>query len=842
MTGGQRQALDELFRVASVNRALQVVDHRTADDGTLVVQISIDCSNIAQAPAGIRLRARERLVIHVAADFPFTIPVVLASHGRWAGTPHVQWGRQLCLYVSPATEWDPSDGMAGFVERLVLWLERASAGQLDGVGEPMHPPVAYWSRAGGQVVVRANAPRPDGDVPWLGVAVLRQIDDGRVDALGWRGLMDQWPSTLADAREAAGLPVGGEAKMVLAFAVVLPRPIAFEYPATASELFGALRAYGLDEASMLGVLGTVCRLNRDFAGLAPSPTEDGVRLPLYLLVGTPGRGVVGDDDLATHLAAWRLPDLAADIARLIPHRHSSVAELASIGNEVLAIGRDWLQTAPVDWARVHEARPEVVVPRDRDTSASWLVGKKVLILGAGALGAPIADACVRGRAARVVIADNATVHPGILARQPYDDEDIGRPKALVLAKRLRQIGLDVEIEPFVGEVASTMFDDGAEPPGFDLIVDATANRIVRTVIERRRAAHRDAWPPLATVLIGHDARRGIATLSHRGASGGGADILRRLSLAGRGYAIDELSDVVEDFFPDPPRSDFFQPEPGCSEATFVGSAADITGLAGQLLTGVLNGLTAADPDGAMLALVVRMPGSPHEPPAGPARWFNWPSDVVVAAADGDYEVRLAAAAVAEMRAEARRGARIRGPNIETGGTLLGAFDAAAGVVWVDEATAPPPDSRLADVHFEHGVDGVDALIASRAAATARVTTFVGMWHSHPYGKASPSDTDEDGMHDLVLPVVDAPPRALLLIVGGPQRWEPWRENGTPPDWYGRVVTRALEPGPVVPKSVRPNKRDIEWWPGGSRPHGRDRRRVATRSRFRLRWWKRRPPR
>jgi hypothetical protein len=250
---------------------------------------------------------------------------------------------------------------------------------------------------------------------------------------------------------------------------------------------------------------------------------------------------------------------------------------------------------------------------------------------------------------------------------------------------------------------------------------------VRAVLERRRAAQRAAWPAAATVLIGHQATRGIATVAQPGASGAGADILRRLSLAARADATGAIDDVVEDFFPDPPRAALFQPEPGCSDVTFVGSASDVTGLAGQLLTGALHALRAPSDDAAMAALVVRMPADPSAPSTTAAAvWFRWPNDLIVSSADGRHEVRLAAAAVAEMRAEARRGARVRTPRVETGGSLLGGFDPAAGVVWVDEATSPPPDSLLSEVHFQHGTTGVEDHLVARRTATARVTTFVGM--------------------------------------------------------------------------------------------------------------------
>ena len=581
--------------------------------------------------------------------------------------------------------------------------------------------------------------------------------------------------------------------MLLGLAVMLPRPIAFEYPRTAAALVDALAPYGIDATVLLATLGIVTNINRDLLASGTGPSGDPADHPLYLVLGTPTRGIVGSGDRVTHLAAWRLPPLAERIAHLAPNTYSDVPELARIGHEVTDLGAEWLASAETAWAQVYEARTEVVTARDADTPACWLRAKRVLVLGAGALGAPIAEACVRGGAGHVTVADSGSVHPGILVRQPYEDADIGREKATVLAERLRRIRSDAVIEPVVGDVLTTILTDGADPPAFDLVIDATANRTVRMVIERRRSARRESWPVLATVLIGHDARRGIATISYSGSSGAGADILRRLSVAARADVTGDLTDVVEDFFPDPPRTELFQPEPGCSDVTFVGSAADVSGLAGQLLAGVLHAL-AEDDQGSMLALIVRMPGPPGSAPGPPTRWFRWASDVVTQTADGRYEIRIATTAVAEMRAEVRRGARVRGDRVETGGTLLGGFDDALGAVWIDEATGPPADSLLSETHFEHGTDGVRATIEARRTATARVTTFIGMWHSHPYGEARPSRTDEQGMRDLVLPVENAPLRALLLIVGGrAERWRAWLTTGTAPHWYARVIDRTDVP-------------------------------------------------
>ncbi len=789
LTSGHRQALAELRRIVSADRALTIVSVRQGPEGYILVDVSVDCSNLRAVKEGIPMRARERLTIGVPAQFPFEVPFVRTPRARWVGTPHVQWGHQLCLYLSPATEWNPADGMAGFIERLMLWLERAAAGELDAPGEPLHPPLAYPSRTAGIVVAKENAPRAADGAPWVGVALLNQVSSGRVDIVGWLRPTDPWPETAQAAHEAARIDVKS-ASVVLGLAIILPQPIAFEYPHTAAAMVEALKPYGMDTEVFLGMLGIVARINRDLTALNTTLDPDQPGLPLYLVVGTPTRGTVGLSERVTHLAVWRLPPIAEQIAHLVPKKYSDLPDVARTGHKILGFGQQWLGSAETAWARVYEARPEVVVSRDAETSAAWLVGKSVLVLGVGALGAPLAEACVRSGASRVVVADNGVVHPGILVRQPYYEADIGRYKVVALAERLRRIHADAIVEPLHSDVVKMMLNDTAAPP-FDLVIDATANRIVRTVIERRWRVQRDAWPPIATVLIGHDARRGIATVSHPGSSGAAVDVLRRLSLAARTDTTGELADVVNDLFPDPPRAEFFQPEPGCSDVTFVGSAAEVVGLAGHLLAGMLHALADNSEKDGMLALVVRMPGAPTDAPTGGARWFRWPSDFVLQTADRNHEVRVARSAVAEMRAEARRGARVQGDRIETGGSLLGAFDEAAGVVWVDHATGPPPDSLLSAEHFQHGTEGVEARIAAQGAATARVTVFVGMWHSHPHGEAAPSHTDEVGMRQLVVPVKGAPPRALLLIVGGrSERWRQWLAAGTQPDWYARVVERA----------------------------------------------------
>jgi integrative and conjugative element protein (TIGR02256 family) len=431
------------------------------------------------------------------------------------------------------------------------------------------------------------------------------------------------------------------------------------------------------------------------------------------------------------------------------------------------LANDWLGTAGLSWARVYEDRPEVTTRRDAEGPLEALRNRRILILGCGALGGHVAEHVVRAGTEQVMLIDNSRVSPGVLVRQPYDDADITEPKATALAARLQRIHPDLDVVARFAN-ANEVLDEGT--PDVDLIIDATANPMIAARMERRRRAV-DTWPPIVTLIIGHTAGRGIALLAQPGYSGGATDLLRKVKITTS--ARPELREFADDFFPDPPRTDYFQPEPGCSEATFVGSDAEVAALAAILLTHVSAVLAEQDTQGSAILVDIGL-GAPS-----PAVRLSWPADVVHKDDVTGYEIRLTPTAAAVIRAECRLMHRRRGPTVETGGVLLGEIDDACRVVWVTAATGPPPDSTPSPNLFVCGIEGVEELVAARDKATRGAERFIGMWHSHPGGRAAPSPTDREGMRELLVPVVKAPRRALLLIVGGRgSRWTGWRDDGS----------------------------------------------------------------
>jgi molybdopterin/thiamine biosynthesis adenylyltransferase len=757
---------------------------------------------VPRRPSGLPLETRERVIVKVPAAFPFETPRVWVPHSRFAGAPHVQWvnvrvgpdqqGNEICLYQAPSVEWSPGDGMLGLLERLLQWYQRAAAGTLDAPGQPMHPPVAYPTPGAGCVVVRANAPRVAADAPrpLLALALLRWVAPWRTDVVGWLDgddpLGQLWPTGEAEAlalpgrlRSLAG--VGGtEERVFLGLAFVLPRPTVFELPEKMRDLVAALGHQGLEAAELIGRMALTARLNT----LVPGDTG----VPLYVLVGSPARGPA-DHERITHLNAWLLHELDAAALSYLSFEGSRVPELAAIARKVAAEANDWLEEGDVAWAYVYEQRPELIARRDIESPAGWLRGRKVLVIGCGALGAPIAEQCVRGGVAELTLVDKGAVNPGVLVRQPYLDDEVGLAKAEVLADRLRRVRPGVTITAKAADAVDTVLRDGAGIPRFDLVVDATANLTVAAKLERDRWPNRDRWPPVASVAIGHKAERGVATLSLPGATGAGVDILRRLGLVARADPEGRLADVVDDLFPRPPRTELFHPEPGCSEPTFVGSASQVAALASQLFNAVLDGLAGAAADRSaarpMAAHVARLSTEAVATPP-----LVWADDLVLRDPTTRYEVRIAPPALAAMQAECGDADRRHGPLVETGGRLLGQVDDACRIVWVSSATGPPPDSERSSLRFRLGVAGVPELLASYDAASGGLARLVGEWHTHPGGPTAESTTDHEAMATLLTASGPVLAQELLLILGGPpSRWTAWVERGEPPELYVRLARR-----------------------------------------------------
>lgn len=728
MTPGQQLALRQLLAVqAARTGGLEILSVREPHDADprLCVEVSLDCAGVPHQTGGLRLRGRERFYLLIPRTFPLRPPGVHTPHRQWRGVPHVQWGYYVCLYAAPSVEWHPADAMFGLLERLWLWLQAAALGELDPDGVPLHPPVAYQTPGTPLIIPRADTPQVV-DAPWLGWARSERVSEQRYDLTGWSPMRQN--GVLQD------VPSDGVA------AVLLPSRLDWEYPRFAAGLIVALVERDVAWSDLWDLL--------EFTAL------EQVNERMVFVVGTAMRGIGGDEP-RQHLAAWQLPTEATNDLWLSLVRHSKNEDRREIGQQARDRVMEWAKNAQTEWCAVREARPEVTVRRDEGSPIGWFAGRSVSIWGCGAIGSVVAEWLVRAGVGRLVLRDRGDVAPGLLVRQNYLDADLGYSKPDRLAQRLRAIDPTIHVEAIYGDVLEAPLGHGPWHDDVDVVVDVTASIAVATALERARAA--DPSRPVISMLFGHTAEYGIAAVcpSHR--VGGPTHALRAAKLACS--AERPLRGFADEFWPDLPRSDLFQPEPGCSDPTFSGSAVESAALAAPLLRAAAGAM-----QGRGKNTFVEMVALEGEAQRHMQRRLGQP-DPWTLPVSPDLELRVSSRAMAAMRDEVETSARLRGVHPETGGLLFGERDDASGVLWVDEATGPPPDSRHSAEEFLCGTRGVKRMVATRKRRGRGSLQLVGTWHTHPVSPARPSLRDLGGMADI-LDAADSPlAQALLLIVG-----------------------------------------------------------------------------
>ena len=649
---------------------------------------------------------------------PFPSCIRLSRHRTGASRviPHVQWGRYPCLYQSEA-DWTPEDGMYGFITRLDSWVRDASRNNLDPDDAPLHPPVAYPTVAR-LVVPRADTPRV-GASTWTGFAELRQRSH-RTEIVGWKSFSESRPEHFAPA-------------------ILLHEPFPFEYPETVNSLLKELESHGIDYAPFVWHLASLANHTQ-------------ARMPLTVVLGTPMRRVEAGGRALQHLAVWEIPGDDAD--RLREMQVATEDDDAEARKAAIARVVKWSFEAKVGWCVVREMRPEVTRRRDQTSPTAWFRGKRVAIWGCGAIGTHVAEAVVRAGATRVELVDNKEVAPGLLVRQGFEDSDIGQLKAAALAGRLKRIEPDLETEAVDNDLIHRLGE--SDPlPDVDLVIDCTASSAVRMKLEQTLCGD-VARPAIASMSVNDDASSAIATLSKAAHSGGVLDLNRRLKLeACRSSRLSELRDA---FWPTRPRSERFEPEPGCSEPTFVGSYADLAGHSARMLNAVARALSKPSGEQTGAGWVFE--------DQGPIHAFAWPPDHTLQEKGRGYQVRVSPKAVREMQAWARRSARTAGPTVETGGLAFGELNEAAGVLWVTEVEGPPPDSDAAEDHFTCGTAGMEVAANEKGERFRGSVACVGSWHTHPTTRAHPSPVDMEAVAQVLAPSASKRVTFVLLILSG----------------------------------------------------------------------------
>ena len=508
-------------------------------------------------------------------------------------------------------------------------------------------------------------------------------------------------------------------------------------PATLGELAEMLTTAGIDAyADLAGRFeewladgeAAAWRLNARFAVI--------VEMPIVSPRGERQEGV----DLRAFVSAKSAGDIAVALGVAL----NTTRQQGSKVGYVQRIGQHLLDQQAVDAISMQTA--EVHLDFERDLAAR-LAGRstpdtrRVVLIGAGAMGSHLADCLVRDGRFRWTIIDDDRLLPHNLARHIARNDQTSRYKAAILADHLNTTLIDHL--PVARPLSVNLLATGALGAGSsealdnaDLIIDATAS------------------VPAARYLSDHGApARRLSTFFNP--SGEAAVLLaepvdRRLTLRdleaqylGLVLRTDRLGDHLATL------PDVVAYAGACRAITSRISQSRVSVLAGLASSGVSD---AADTSEAAICIWTLTA-------TGEVTLDSVPAEPVSRYSANGWQIAVDAGLVA--RIHTLRDARL--PS-ETGGMLFGLVDIPAQSIHLVHASPAPADSTERPGEFVRGTHGVDSLMKMVDQKTSGQLRYIGEWHSHPpQASAHPSPADADQIDWLAgLLGMDSMP-ALMLI-------------------------------------------------------------------------------
>lgn len=725
MTDFQKLALKQLEEISNLSENHIEIIEIVERNEYLNIEISILCKYIIFTEGGLVLHERERFIISIGPEFPFIHPTVVTPHIRFAYTPHVQWKRILCLYQSPNTEWNAERGIFGLIDRLYDWLTQAAANNLDPVEAPMHPPVAYKPDKNLPIIIPSvNCPEFEDNV-WFGFAKLKEINDKSI-------IITEWLDSS-----------NFQKKQNVAFVLLLSKPMPFEFPRSFEHLIFELEQRGIDIKSVFSQMMDACMLN-------------GAGKPLYIIIGTPMRGTA--DNRKQHLSAWHLSEEQCRNLRVLSSRKPGKQRDQHFDNFL-----NWAKKSELDWCEIRELRNEVIEPRDKSSVLNWFKNKTVSLWGCGALGSSIAELLVRAGVKKLILRDTGKVVPGILVRQNFIEEQIGLTKVKALEEslmKIRNIINPVEIQISEENILYNPLDNEIIYNDEDIIVDTTGSEAVIKKLEYKIS--KTIKPiPIVSMVIGHNAMNGFVVLSNSKSDGGPLRVIRKAKLE---ICNDkEFQYYADEFFPKVPRGKPFQPEPGCSEPTFTGSYSDIIALSSSMLNLISDDLINQIQSTSRAHFIKQfIKDNNRKPLLGKSISIDVNEQILNEKLMG-YKAVISKKAYESIIKTVNKSKKKLRKTSETGGLLFGDWDDLTKVVYIDEASSPPPDSKSSPSEFICGIKGTKEKNEELKKLSRGSTSFVGYWHSHPYASSEYSGKDNNCM--IIVAKELSPPKSLMIIIG-----------------------------------------------------------------------------
>ncbi len=121
-----------------------------------------------------------------------------------------------------------------------------------------------------------------------------------------------------------------------------------------------------------------------------------------------------------------------------------------------------------------------------------LLAANVVVIGCGALGTNVANHLTRAGIGTIRLVDRDLVELNNLQRQTlFDETDVGKPKVLAAAEKLRKTNSEITIETTVKDLNSRNIEELVQ--GADIVLDATDNIPTRMLINDACVKHDIPW-------------------------------------------------------------------------------------------------------------------------------------------------------------------------------------------------------------------------------------------------------------------------------------------------------------------------------------------------------------
>lgn len=369
--------------------------------------------------------------------------------------------------------------------------------------------------------------------------------------------------------------------------------------------------------------------------------------------------------------------------------------------------------------------------------------RRVVMVGAGAIGSHVADCLVREGRFRWTVIDDDRLLPHNIARHTRRGPDVTKGKAALVSSAISEIIHDTETVACA--VAADVMREGPFREQIDqamecadLIIDATASVVAARYLSDHPAAARRAsvfFNPAgdSVVLLAEPADRSLSLRDLE---------VQYLSLVAREEGLARHLAV-----------------PG-GRFAYTGACRAITNQIPQSRVMALSGLVSAalghavDQGSAVIRVFTLAE-------TGEVAVHSVEPEAVEVFPAGQWTIAIDQGLVRRMHA--MRNACL--PN-ETGGVLTGVVDIPAKRIHLVDAAPAPTDSQCSVDGFTRGTEGIQEYLDRMLAVTRGQIRYVGEWHSHPPRAGThPSATDLRQI-DWLSTLFDIETLPALMIIAG----------------------------------------------------------------------------